>query len=662
MMSQFLFPYHETHHPVARTSELQRLVDWSKESEPGPMLIYGSPGVGKTELVTQFAHQYQSKFPGGVCWIQANSLGILAGYSMFAVEAFDMEMPFTEAPTPQDRFSQIMSNWPQNGPVLVVIEDVVSNSDVQSFIPKDAQFYTIVTTSQKMDWSSNYLHLDSIPQEDAKLWMLTSPQLNESSEIKVGVLTIAEMLKGDFFGIKWLQAYLKNSFPQDRMPKIKEILNVCHHDAESESNLLQAGFGLIWGNLHQQAQQLATLISDLPSVSVPWRLIELSASQIGDTVELDICRRFLIRYDLIRQRGESLFEMHPQVAGCIRRTRSPLQTEQQSVHGFLQAVFHIADKMPDCPPSEDFVNLYQFGPFFEYAVQEHIGAIPAEPLSQIMMGSSILFQCMNEFERALAICQKGCAALLQKEEIFPDTMTNMYQQQVNLNMMLGQPKEAMVASLQQFDWLKQTKNPRLSQLKSLVQLIIYLAQQTGESDLVERFQKQLIELMDAAPGGDPLERFRRLQEKENVFQKAEQKKEVSDCYWEQLELTETHPLELAKHWAMTWKTFFVHLEFSQQSDRSAEMLLRSLAILNQDKMEHLAAVVEIQVELAGVLLKQNRAHDAALYFQSAMEGFETMEGASNPIDPYLLSSMCRVALKLGLDETHDMLKKRMDLD
>ncbi|MEM9275606.1 MAG: hypothetical protein AAGA80_21985 [Cyanobacteria bacterium P01_F01_bin.143] len=86
-------PFVASPHFVGREGDLANLQGLLEQNQTVAIsAIAGMGGVGKTELVIQYAHKYQDEYPGSICWLRARK-DIGLQIVNFAKSAFSLNIP-----------------------------------------------------------------------------------------------------------------------------------------------------------------------------------------------------------------------------------------------------------------------------------------------------------------------------------------------------------------------------------------------------------------------------------------------------------------------------------------------------------------------------------------------------------------------------------------
>ncbi len=114
--------------------------------------IAGMGGVGKTELATQYARQYEADYPGGICWLNARDTNLAAEIIQFYQFYVDNQRKIPQELggrqlTVVEQAIWCWDNWrPDKGLILVIWDDVTDLASCQQLLPTDNRFRLLITT------------------------------------------------------------------------------------------------------------------------------------------------------------------------------------------------------------------------------------------------------------------------------------------------------------------------------------------------------------------------------------------------------------------------------------------------------------------------------------------------------------------------------------
>ncbi|MFN7661126.1 MAG: NB-ARC domain-containing protein, partial [Dolichospermum sp.] len=143
-------PYRGSVHFVGRETELTTIHEDLRRGNY--VAITGMGGLGKTELVTQYATQYQDHYDG-IIWFNARERSLAAEVFELFTFKFGWEIPKTQGGKPLTLQQQVAWCWLQypktQKPVLIVVDDLTDLTQLQEVVPPKTHFRVLITTRQQ---------------------------------------------------------------------------------------------------------------------------------------------------------------------------------------------------------------------------------------------------------------------------------------------------------------------------------------------------------------------------------------------------------------------------------------------------------------------------------------------------------------------------------
>lgn len=151
---------------VGRDKELETLHQLLQEHDQ--VVIAGISGIGKTELVIQYAKANLNHYTGGVCWLSARcDLGVqIVEFARVYFPHFTIPDKLT--PTTQVQYCWqhwksllVTSSQGQDREVLIIIDNVTDYSQIQPYLPpSSSRFKVLLTTRLQLETSVQMLPLE----------------------------------------------------------------------------------------------------------------------------------------------------------------------------------------------------------------------------------------------------------------------------------------------------------------------------------------------------------------------------------------------------------------------------------------------------------------------------------------------------------------------
>ncbi|KAK8125849.1 uncharacterized protein PG998_001608 [Apiospora kogelbergensis] len=144
---------------TGRNWELLFLDLWLSTSEGRACVVGGMPGIGKTQLVTEYAHRF-SKSYDCMAWLPSSDKGIMMSAMKHVCQKLGIAGEATDAETYTQAFKSWMSNsknW------LLIFDDVVDWATIEDFLPKTHGSSLVTTRDLRLIPSGTHnLQLDSL--------------------------------------------------------------------------------------------------------------------------------------------------------------------------------------------------------------------------------------------------------------------------------------------------------------------------------------------------------------------------------------------------------------------------------------------------------------------------------------------------------------------
>jgi tetratricopeptide (TPR) repeat protein/transcriptional regulator with XRE-family HTH domain len=153
---------------TGRDAFLQRLHEALTTSSV-PQAICGIAGMGKTQTALAYATRWRDSYPA-VFWADATSReSLTAGFAAFAEAA---ELPVGPDEEPQAVVAAVMGWLRQNPGWLLILDNVDDLATVEPFLPPAGGSVLLTMQSQASGTVAESNQLDSMPVEDAVLFLL----------------------------------------------------------------------------------------------------------------------------------------------------------------------------------------------------------------------------------------------------------------------------------------------------------------------------------------------------------------------------------------------------------------------------------------------------------------------------------------------------------
>ncbi|WP_413201136.1 tetratricopeptide repeat protein [Nostoc piscinale] len=248
--------------------------------------ISGMGGVGKTELATQYAKQYQNNY-GGITWFNDRASNLAAEVLGFFVQ-LGFEIPQEQGGrllTLQEQVAWCWLQYPEAElPILIVFDDVTSLDNLGGVVPSDNRFRVLVTTRLR-NLDPNLIQeipLDVLSPEKALELLKGLLEKNKRVDNQPQAANaICECLEYLPLGIELVGAYLAQDpdlhlyIMLERLQQ-RKLAEAALQDRETLNSTqlgVKAAFALTWEELEPLTQQLGRFLSLFAPQSILWDLV-----------------------------------------------------------------------------------------------------------------------------------------------------------------------------------------------------------------------------------------------------------------------------------------------------------------------------------------------------------------------------------------------------
>ncbi|MFN8950523.1 MAG: tetratricopeptide repeat protein [Aphanizomenon sp.] len=376
-------PYRGSLHFVGRETELTTIHEDLRRGNY--VAITGMGGLGKTELVTQYATQYQDHYDG-IIWFNARQRFLAAEvFELFTLK-FGLEIPQTQGEkllTLQEQVAWCWLQYPKTQkPVLIVVDDLTDLTQLQDVVSPETRFRVLITTRQQ--------HLDPNSIQERALEVLSPPIALELLQKQLGknhqrivnepetATQICEFLGNLPLGIILVGSYLTTdlglSLTQmlERLQKRKLAETALQKRETINQNQLgiKAAFNLTWETLDTQTQYLGAFLSLFSPQFILWDLvvwvIELEVENeekqlIWTEEELTTSKKRLYQVNFLQTGQESpeAYTIHNLVRLFLQEQLAEIGEKQPILERtFITFMIFVAKRLPQSPTSQD-IEIFQ---------------------------------------------------------------------------------------------------------------------------------------------------------------------------------------------------------------------------------------------------------------------------------------------------------------
>ena len=426
-------PYRGVANFVGRQKEMTLLHEKLQQSNTVAIsALAGMGGVGKTELATQYARQYEADYPGGICWLNASrdtnlATEIIQFYQRYVDN--QREIPQESGGRQLTVFEQAIwcwKNWqPDKGLVLVILDDVMDLSSCQQLLPTNNRFRLLITTRIR--------NLDPNIVEEISLDVLSLDKSIELLSALVGkrlvegeIQTAAELCQ--WLGYLPLGLYLVGRYVADDPDlSLQEILQrlqqqrlgdeALYNSLESQTTAQQgvlAAIELSWQKLDAVTKQVAELLSLFAEDLIPWHLVTLTCQKLDwNNADINKAKKQLYKHYFIQrlEGRKSSYKIHPLIHQFLQTKVELTSSVDKLKQAFAAAMVTIAQEIPETPTRSDIESVKDNIPQLAEVAENLTAAISDEDLIWVFTGLNRFYEGQGLYVLAEPWCKQGLSAI-----------------------------------------------------------------------------------------------------------------------------------------------------------------------------------------------------------------------------------------------------------
>lgn len=382
-------------------------------------------GVGKTELVLQYARQYfleRKQYQGGVCCLSARDVDL--GTQVVQFGRIEMGL---EPPDDFDLAEQVQWVWrrwqPEAGDVLVVLDDVVDYKAVEPYLtPDEPRFKTVITTRlQRLSpkFAALELKVLSLPESLRLLRSLVrdgridaEPEAAQQLCQELGCLPLGLELVGQYL------VEAEDLSVPEMLAELQEE-KLAHPGLEEPTAAttanqgVRAAFELSWRKLSTEAQALGCLLSVFALAPIPWELVD--ALNTTDAKKVRRVRdRELVKRSLLERDAPNTYRLHQLVREFLREKLDERDQPDVFRYNVANLLAHTADKMPQTLTLDDIEKFTPFLPHWQETIHSLTAYLEDKYLIQPFTALGIFHLSQGRYTVAEPWLDSGLKAVRQR--------------------------------------------------------------------------------------------------------------------------------------------------------------------------------------------------------------------------------------------------------
>ncbi|MGK7895004.1 MAG: tetratricopeptide repeat protein [Xenococcus sp. (in: cyanobacteria)] len=401
--------------------------------------VAGMGGVGKTELVMQYALQYEQEYPGSICWLRAReNIGIQI--VNFAKSLLNLNIPENLDLETQVRYC--WGHW-RKGNSLIVLDDVPNygkhyQENIQPYLPSKQEYINLLLTSRQQPGKNiQHLNLDVLSPDTASELIIS---LAVNSEIdftqdKEQLLQLCEWLGYLPLGLELVGRYL-DVHPTYSIEKVIEKLEksklkakaLLHpEEADMTGQLgVAAAFDLSWSDIIEELanknqklanswKELASYLGLFQSEAFIWSWAEDAFLESKDPEEIeekieeleDLRDKYLIKRNLLKRNSNQEYQLHSLIQQYFRAKLENLEQAELLKEKFTQPMIAIAQLIPETPTQKDITRVTLAIPHLSNVASELIDYVSDENLIWVFVGLGRFYAGQGSYNQAEQWHQKS---------------------------------------------------------------------------------------------------------------------------------------------------------------------------------------------------------------------------------------------------------------
>jgi tetratricopeptide (TPR) repeat protein len=377
-------------------------------------------GIGKTELVLQYALAQKDEYPAGLCWLRARDQEIATQIVTFAQAHLGLTPPDQLEIEAQVRFC--WQQWPE-GDALVVLDDVTDYQAIEPYLPPpDPRFKLLITTRSQLGSSVKDFSVEEL-DENSAIALLASlvkdgriqAQADDARALCewVGNLPLSLELLGRYLAYDNDLSIRELLLELETVRLRAEALSAIEAGMTAQRGVLKA-LELSWKDLSEEERELAYLLGMFATAPISWEIVEQCFETKDPKVLKKTRSKGLMSRSLVKRVGEGSYQLHQIVQEYFRMKLEQRPDQGQGIKSdFCGVMVAITKNINPTPTIDEIEGVRGVIVHLEEVVNQWIDSLTHENLVWLFEGIGRFYQGQGNYATSESWRSK-CLKVTQK--------------------------------------------------------------------------------------------------------------------------------------------------------------------------------------------------------------------------------------------------------